>query len=392
MYKLLLWAAVGTFAIGTESFVVAGVLDELSHDLAIPPSQAGQLVTAYALVYALAAPIMATVTAQWPRATVMRGAMALFVLGNLGAAMASGFTSLLAARVLLAVCAGTFSPAAAAWAGAAVSPGQRGRALAFVMAGVAVSTVAGVPIATQVGRTFGWRASFIVVAALAMVALIGLCRPRPPQPASPPASLAQRIAFLRTPNIAHALAVTWLTFAGCFCVYTYLAPLCQDIAGAVLAGNLPMLLAAFGASAVVGSFTGGHLADRYGVRRVIPGALLVVTLVYAALGGLASAGDVSVRASAAAAVLLIVLWGLIGWQLPAAQQLHLMQLAPQAAPIVLSLQGSALYLGVSTGAFLGSLVLTFGSPPLLGWIGAACELLALLLWLAGRRRPANQGG
>lgn len=54
---------------------------------------------------------------------------------------------------------------------------------------------------------------------------------------------------------------------------------------------------------------------------------------------------------------------------------------------MLSLQGSALYLGVSTGAFLGSLTLKFGSPPLLGWIGAGCELAALLVWWAHKPRP-----
>jgi predicted MFS family arabinose efflux permease len=387
MYRNLLWAAVGTFAIGTESFVIAGVLQELSRDLAVSPSQAGQLVTAYALVYALSAPVMATLTAHWKRHTVMRVTMALFALGNVAAALAPGFAALLAARLVLALCAGTFSPVAAAWAGAAVAPEQRGRALAFVMAGVAVSTVAGVPIATQLGQTFGWRATFVLVAVLALVALAGLCRPRPPQPAAPPASIAQRIAWLRTPAIAHALLVTWLTFTGCFCVYTYLAPLAHAIAGPLLTGHLPLVLMAFGAAAVVGSLTGGYLADRFGVRFVIPCALLLIAIVYAALGALAGGPGWSASPSAAAAVLLLAVWGLVGWQLPAAQQLNLIELAPQAAPIVLSLQGSALYLGVSTGALVGSLALEFGSPAWLGWIGAGCELAALLVWMARKPRP-----
>ncbi|MCC2673142.1 MAG: transporter [Ramlibacter sp.] len=382
MYRILLWAAVGTFAIGTESFVIAGVLAELSQDLSVSPSQAGQLVTAYALVYAVAAPVMATLTSGWKRETVMRAAMALFVLGNAAAALAPDFAALLAARLVLALCAGTFSPVAAAWAGAAVVPELRGRALAFVMAGVAVSTVAGVPVATWVGRTFGWRATFVLVAALALVAFVGLCRPRPSQPAAAPASIAQRIAWLRTPAIAHALIVTWLTFTGAFCVYTYLAPLTHAIAGPLLTGHLPLVLAAFGAAAVVGSLTGGHLADRFGARFVIPRALLLVATAYGALGVLAGSPGWSADFSAASAVLLLVLWGLVGWQLPAAQQLNLIQLAPQAAPVVLSLQGSALYLGVSTGALVGSFALKTGSPSLLGWIGAGCELLALLVWVA----------
>ncbi|MES2937283.1 MAG: MFS transporter [Pseudomonadota bacterium] len=387
MYRNLLWAAVGTFAIGTESFVIAGVLEELSRDLAVSPSQAGQLVTAYALVYALAAPVMATLTAHWKRQAVMRGAMALFALGNVAAALAPGFAALLATRLLLALCAGTFSPVAAAWASAAVASEQRGRALAFVMAGVAVSTVAGVPIATQVGQAFGWRATFVLVAALALVALAGLCLPRPAQPAAPPASIAQRVAWLRTPAVAHALLVTWLTFTGAFCVYTYLAPLMHAVAGPLLTRHLPLVLMAFGAAAVTGSLTGGHLADRFGVRFVIPRALLFIAVVYAALGALAGGAGWGAGLSAGAAVLLLVLWGLVGWQLPAAQQLNLMQLAPHAAPIVLSLQGSALYLGVSTGALVGSLALKFGSPSLLGWIGAGCELAALLVWAAHTPRP-----
>lgn len=387
MYKNLFWVALGTFAIGTESFVIAGVLEEMAHDLGISSSMAGHLVTAYALVYALSAPVMATLTASWNRQTVMRSAMALFVLGNVGAALAPGFAGLLAARLVLGLSAATFTPAAAAWAGAAVAPERRGRALAFVMAGVAVSTAIGVPIGAQVGRTFGWRATFVLVALLALVALIGLFRPRPAQPAAPATSIAQRLAWLRTPSVAHALVVTWLTFTGCYCVYTYLAPLMHEIAGPLLAGNLPLVLAIFGAAAVVGSLTGGHLADLFGARLVIQQALLLITLVYGALGVLAAGPIWSLEVTAMAAVLLMVLWGLVGWQLPAAQQLNLMQLAPQAAPIVLSLQSSTLYLGVSTGAFIGSMTLEFGTPALLGWIGAGCELLALLVWMAYSPRP-----
>ncbi len=382
MYRHLIWAAAGTFAIGTESFVIAGVLGELSRDLAVSPSKAGHLVTVYALVYGLAAPVIATFTARWPRQAVMRGAMALFVLGNLAAALSPGYATLMAARVLLALCAGAFSPVAAAWAGAAVPPEQRGRALAFVMAGLAVSTVAGVPIATQVGQAFGWRATFLLVAALAIVALIGLYRPRPPQPAAVPASLRDRIAFLRKPAVGHALLVTWLTYTGCFCVYTYLAAMSHAIAGPLLADQLPLVLMAFGVAAVAGSLTGGHLVDRFGARFVIPRALFVMGLVYAMLGLLAGDLDLNPVPGAAAAVLMLMVWGLVGWQLPAAQQMHLVQTEPQAAPIVLSLQGSALYLGVSTGAFMGSFALAFGSAAWLGWIGAACELTAMAVWLA----------
>jgi predicted MFS family arabinose efflux permease len=142
------------------------------------------------------------------------------------------------------------------------------------------------------------------------------------------------------------------------------------------------VLAAFGAAAVIGSFTGGHLLDRFSARFVIPRALLLVGLAYAGLGALAGGVGASAALGAVSAVLLLALWGLVGWQLPAAQQLNLMQLAPQAAPIVLSLQGSALYLGVSAGALIGSLALKFGSPAALGWIGAGCEVVALALWYA----------
>lgn len=387
MYLKLLWAAVGMFAIGTESFVIAGVLDELSLDLAVAPSQAGYLVTAYALIYAFSAPVMAVITAHWNRQTVMRSAMALFAIGNLAAALAPSFAALLAARLVLGLCAGTFSPVAAAWAGAAVAPEKRGRALAFVMAGVAVSTVAGVPIATQIGRTFGWRATFILVAGLALVALVGLFRPRPLQPAAPPATIGQRLAWLRTPAIAQALVVTWLTYTGAYCVYTYLVPLLHAIGGSVATGHLPLVLAAFGAAAVIGSFTGGHLSDRFGAQFVIPRSLLFISVVYGGLGILAGGPGWNINLSVAVAVTLLMLWGLVGWQLPAAQQLNLMQLAPQAAPIVLSLQGSALYLGVATGATVGSLTLKFGTTALLAWIGAACELLAVLVWVVCHPQP-----
>src|SRR5689334_7869157 len=170
----LFWLALGAFAIGTESYVIAGLLPSIAGDLGVSIPLAGQLVTAFALTYAFGSPLLAVTTSGLDRRRLMLGSLGTFVLGNLLAAIAHGYAMLMTARLVMAIAAAAYMPAASAHAAAAVSPDRRGRALAIIYTGLTLAMALGTPIGVVVGHHWGWRSTFIGVAAFAALAMAGV--------------------------------------------------------------------------------------------------------------------------------------------------------------------------------------------------------------------------
>jgi DHA1 family inner membrane transport protein len=184
--KGLGWLAVGTFALGTEAFVIAGVLPQISDDLSTSQSTAGLLVAVFALTYGLSAPFVNAALAHRQPKMVLRLAMALFVLTNLAAAAAPTFAVLLVARMAAGIFAAAFAPTASATASELVHPAQRGKALALVFGGMSLAMVTGVPLGTVLSNVGSWRTTFVFVAALGLVATIASTGTCPRCPCRPP--------------------------------------------------------------------------------------------------------------------------------------------------------------------------------------------------------------
>ncbi len=379
----LISLALGAFVIGTESYIVAGVLPSLASDLGVTIPMAGQLITAFALTYALSSPIIAVATAQMERRKLLLFSLGAFGLFNLVAASAHTFGLLLAARVGLGLSAGTFMPAASAYAVATIPAAQRGRALSIIYGGLTVALVIGAPVGVLLGEHFGWRTNFIAVALLTAGALAGLVFTLKRLRSTVSVSLAERIAIARRPDILATLAVTVLALAGVYTIYSYLAPFLQ--LRAHLAGDaIALVFFLFGVGSTAGNFLSGSLTDRVGPGRVITTVLTGLSIVFALLSltGMFFPPEVARWII----VPLIVLWGFLGFSFPSAQQAHITSLAPKLAPITLSLNASAIYLGASLGALIGSFVVAHGSPGQLGWVGALCIAGALVLLRFTRRR------
>jgi predicted MFS family arabinose efflux permease len=384
----LLCLALGAFAIGTESYVVAGVLPTLAADLGVTVPVAGQLITAFALTYAIGSPLIAVATGEMERRRLLLISLAAFGAFNLVAALAHSYGLLLAARIGLGLSAGTFMPAASAYAVAATPAAQRGRALSIVFGGLTVALVVGAPIGVLLGGYFGWRFIFIGVAALTGVALAGLAFTLRRIYPDTKVTLAERIAIARRPDVLATLAVTTITLSGVYTIYAYLTPLLQQRAH--LAGNtVAVVFFLFGLGSTLGNYLSGRTTDRIGPRRVLNLSLSGLSLLFIALSSVAT--FLLPETARWVIVPLIVLWGFVGWSFPSAQQAHIASLAPKLAPITLSLNSSAIYLGASLGALLGSIVVAHGSVSELGWVGALCEVGALsLLGFTRRRRTATE--
>ncbi|WP_295996720.1 MFS transporter [Rugamonas sp.] len=386
----LIWLALGAFAIGTEGFMIAALLPQMSSDLGVSTAAAGQLVTVFALAYAFSSPILTAVTGHLNRRTLLIWAMAAFAAANLIAFRADGYWSLMAARVLLALAASVYIPAANALAGTLAAPQRRGRALAIVNGGTTIAIALGVPLGAYIGAHFGWRMTFAGVSALALLAVAGLVNglDRSSGANLHVATLAERLAVVRQPAMLKALLMTTLWAMGCYTVYTYLSPLLAATAN-MNATEIGAALFTWGAAAAVGVFIGGHVNDKKGAQSVIAPSLLIAAL---ALAAMSAAGHWLLPSAALLPVWIgVFVWGVAAWAVHPAQQARLIGIAGvQAAPIALSLNASFLYLGFSLGAALGSFTLVKGAVSDLGWVGALCEIAALLVvWGAGQRTSAS---
>ena len=229
----LYWLALGTFAIGTEGFMIAPLLPDLARDLSVSLASAGQLVTVFALTYALSSPVLTALTGDFDRRRLLIASMLAFAAANFVALSAHSYSGLLAARILLAVAAGLYVPNANALANALVEASHRGTALSIVTGGTSVAVALGVPLGALVGDHFGWRVNFAAVGVLALIATAGLLSGLPRNIAErlPVASLRERLDVARQPAVLLALLSTMLWATGAFTVYTYLASFLARAAG-----------------------------------------------------------------------------------------------------------------------------------------------------------------
>jgi len=382
------WMALGAFAIGTEGFMIAPLLPRLAGDLKVSVAEAGQLVTVFALTYALSSPILTALTGALNRRRLLVFSMIGFAAANGVAFAARDYWMLMGARVLLAVAAGLYSPNANALAGALVSAERRGSALAIVSGGTSIAVALGVPLGSMVGAKFGWRAMFVGVGVLALIATLGLLAGLAQDVGSKlhVSSLRERIGVIRQPGVLRTLLVTTLWATGAYTVYTYIATFLHATAG-IEGAYLSAVLFVWGLSAAIGIFAGGTLTDRHGPQPVIVLGLALTALAFASLS--VSATLLSQAVAVAPVMVAIVVWGLSAWAFFPAQQTRLIGVAGiRVAPIVLSLNASFMFLGFSLGAALGSVTLGYATPSALGWVGGLCVLASLSLSIRTMRTTA----
>lgn len=383
--------ALGTFALGTDAFVISGVLSKVASSLSVSLGMAGLLVTFFAGVYAVSAPVSAVLTGNMCRKRVMQLALAVFIVANVLAASAPDYGVMVAARVLAAVGAGLYTPAATAAASSIAKPEERGRALTMVLSGLTVANAIGVPLGTLIGQAVNWRVTFAIVAVLGAIALGGLTRSFGEIPSPGVAPLRDRLRAAAIAGVPGILLSNAIAICGIFTLYVYLAWFAGRVGG--LTGNtLTLIYLIFGVMSVVCSVSAGWLIDHVASARVAALSLSGVFVVQAAFAITAWAAS-GLAAAAYVLCFLVALWGLTSWLFNPAQQKRLIAAAGARAPVVLSLSASSLYAGQALGGVLGGLLVQHG-PVSVATGAAVCVLVALVVHLlsSARERPLTDQG
>ncbi|GGN61055.1 MFS transporter [Streptomyces albiflavescens] len=362
--------------------VTAGILPLIAGDLDVSISVAGQMVTVFALSYAVLAPVLATVTARWPRRRALLTALTVFSLANALTALAPSYGVLLATRVLAAAGAAFYTPTANAVATALVPPERRGRAIAVVMGGLTVATALGVPLGTWIGRT-DWRLTMWLVTGLGVAAFAGLALllRELPQPAVA-LTLRDRLMPLADPRVLGAALTTFLVFLAFQTSFIYYTVATFSATGGDQ-DRLTLLLLVSGIASVGGSSAGGRLVDKWGPRAVI----LTSSTAYVVLAA-ASPWTLRTMPTALAASALTPL---VGWSVAVALITRVASLDPANAPVLVSLNSSALYLGMAAAGGTGSLAIALFGDRWFLLVGAALMALATGVAAVTTRAPTGGG-
>ena len=377
----VLWPLLfGNFVIGTGVMAVPGTLNEISRDLAVSVSTAGQLISAGALLMCVSAPLLAALVAGWDRRVLLAAAMLWYAVLHLACALAPGFSSLLALRVLALVPPAVFTPQAAAALGLLVSPALRGRAITFIFLGWSLASVVGMPLSALVGGTLGWRSAMLMVALLSVSSAAWVWRALPSGVKPPALSFAAWQETLRSPALMVAVAVTVLSAAGQFVLFSYMAPYFRQKLG-LAPGALSFYFLCFGAFGLLGNVLMTRHIDRIGPGpAVMTGlALMATSLLLFPLG-----------ASLLLAVLVGMPWALGCFSSNSAQQARLVGLAPALASASVALNSSAMYAGQAIGAATGGWLIARGSMDWLHWAGLIGLLAAMLASALASRFAAQR--
>ena len=368
MFRQLFPLTCGAIVVGCGSMIVAGILDPIAADLEVPLSLAGQLTPAYAIAFAIAAPLISLVAGRYrPRTTLVAGLFGI-ALANALAAVAPSFEVLMMARVLGGTAAATFTPSAIAVASALALPERRGAAIALVFGGFSLAAVLGVPLGIWIGLHIGWREALAMISVSALLAAAFVALAVPPALAPPTADLAKWIGIVRDRRAMLLLAATMFSVAGAYAVFAFVGPVLSPAAGGD-ADRLALLLMVFGAAGFVGTIASGRLIDRIG------GVATVTLNLLTAAGGLALL--FAAEGAFALTAVALVAWGGALNAITTGQQARLIAHSPGLQGVLLPANASLVCVGQFLGGSIGGGVVAVSGLTLLPLAGIALVAVAL---------------
>lgn len=384
----LLALTLSAFAIGTTEFVIVGLIPTMAADLAVSIPSAGLLVSLYALGVAIGAPVLTALSGKWNRKYVLLAVMSLFVIGNLLAWQAPGYNTLILARILTGLAHGVFFSIGSTIATGLVPREKAASAIALMFTGLTVALVTGVPLGTYIGQAFGWQATFLIVALLGLIALIGSAFLVPnnlKQPAA--AKFSSQLRVLTQPRLLLVYAITALGYGGTFTAFTFLAPILQQEAG-FSASAISIIMLVYGVSVAIGNLWGGKMADKMGPVKAL-------TIIFTGLAAILVVFNFT-AVHPMAAVATILLWGAFAFGNVPGLQVYVVKLAEQYAPdtvdVASGLNIAAFNVGIALGSWGGGVIVEKAGLMHTPWVGALIVLLALALThLSGRLDKRSDG-
>ncbi|MCM3324685.1 MULTISPECIES: MFS transporter [Cytobacillus] len=370
----LLTLAVSAFAIGTTEFISVGLLPLIANDLSIPVTTAGLTVSLYALGVTFGAPVLTSLTSRMSRKTLLLWIMIVFIIGNTVAAFSTTIGLLLVARVISAFSHGVFMSIGSTIAADLVPENRRASAISIMFTGLTVATVTGVPFGTFIGQQLGWRAAFMTIVIIGVIALIANSILVPSHlRKGVKTSSRDQLKLVKNGRLLLLFIITALGYGGTFVVFTFLSPLLQDITG-FEEGTVAIILLVYGIAIAIGNMVGGKLSNQNPIRALfymfIVQAVVLFTLMFTAPFKVAG-------------LITIFLMGLLAFMNVPGLQVYVVMLAerfvPSAVDVASAINIAAFNAGIAIGSYLGGMITDSIGLIHTSWIGALMVLVAAVL-------------
>jgi DHA1 family putative efflux transporter-like MFS transporter len=358
-----------SFLVGTSEYIISGILDRIAETLGISVAAAGQLITVFSLAYAIGTPFLMALTAKLDRRKLLLYSLGLFIAANLLTFILPGFGLFIAARIVMALGAGMVVVTALSIAAKIAPPGKQASSIATVTMGFTASLIIGVPLGRMVSTAFGWKAVFLAIAIVGVLAMLVIAAVIPRMQGDKPVPLIKQFALLKKPQVLVALAITFFWLGGYSLAYTYISPFLLEVTH-LNDSLLSTALFVFGIASLVGSKVGGYSADKRGIMfTLVSGMLLhVISLILLSLAG----------QSVIAVFAILILWSFAAWSSGPTQQFNLVSLVPESSGVMLSLNQSTMQLSMAVGAGVGGLIVNHVSLASITWFGALGVLIAII--------------
>ena len=378
--------SLAAFCIGTTEFIISGILLGVSTDLSVTVPVAGLLVTGYAAGVAVGGPVLALLMTRIPLKPAILSVMAVFAVGQLLCALAPNYELLLAARLISACGHGVFFGVASVAVSHMVPEEKRGAALSLMVGGITVANILGLPLGTIIGNAFGWRAAFVVIAAMAALSVIAVLFTLPSQikcEDEADAPLGRQARQLLHQEVWLSFVTIAIIMVGQLAFGTFQVAILTEVTGLDPITTVPLFLLLGGAGAVTGIWLGGKGADWNGpttIMIVIIGQIVCFTALLFAVH------------NAVAVAFMLFLSSAFGFGFSTPIQVRVLKGAEEAPRLAATLVSPAYNVGIAVGAAVGAALLTAGvSYALLPATGIVCSGIALvtaLISLSLSRRAA----
>ena len=356
-----------------------GLLPVIARGVDVSIPAAGMLISAYAVGVMVGAPLMTLLLSHRARRSALIFLMAIFTLGNVLSAIAPDYMTLMLSRILTSLNHGAFFGLGSVVAASVVPKHKQASAVATMFMGLTLANIGGVPAATWLGETIGWRMSFLATAGLGVISMVSLFFSLPKGGAGARPEVKKELAVLMRPQVLSALLTAVLGAGAMFTLYTYISPVLQSITHATPVFVTAMLVL-IGVGFSIGNYLGGKLADR-SVNGTLKGFLLLLMVIMLAIPFLA-------RNEFGAAISMVV-WGAATFAVVPPLQMRVMRVASEAPGLSSSVNIGAFNLGNALGAAAGGAVISAGLGysfvPVMGAIVAGLALL--LVFMSARKQP-----
>lgn len=361
---------IGGFLAVTAELILAGVVHLIAEDLQVNIALAGQLVTAYAIAFAVGAPIVITLTVEFDRKKVMIASLLMFIIANLVACWSPNFLTLIGSRVLLGLSGGVFVVVAMSAISKLFPVQVLGNAIGTFMLGLSGALVLGVPLGVVISGWLNWRFAFGVLAGLSALVLLLVVRLIPSIPGGEAITFRQQLSVTRNGKVISGYFITLFWGAGYSTVFTFLAPyLTESVSMDISAISFTMFV--LGIFSMIGTRLGGYSSDRWGVPRTVFSSMVIHAISLLMLPILTS--------TLVFALVMVAIWIGSAWMTSPALQTYFIRQSPQAPDLALSLNTSVLQIGFALGAGIGGIMVDVsGDISNVAWLGGCIVIIGIL--------------